>query len=374
MPPVRILPVETRRARARFVGVPRAIYAGDPVWIEPLRVERLRHLSRQNPFFGHATGALWLAVRGDRAVGRISAQIDRLHVEQHGEQAGFFGMLDAEDDQETFAALLGAAESWLRERGMRRALGPFNFSINEDCGLLVEGFDTPPQVMMPHGRPFYPERVEACGYSKVKDLLAYRLPADVEWQRGTVAKKTPKGLHLRPLSKRHMERDIGIVRDLFNDAWSQNWGFVAFTDEELSELSSVLKHLVPADFVWFAERRGEPVGFVAALPNVNEAIADLHGRLLPFGWAKLLWRLKVRTPSTARIALLGLRSDLQRSLGGARVVFSLLGVVQQAFIRRGVREVELSWVLEDNHAIQGIIGTYVAEPYKRYRIYSKELA
>jgi len=374
VPPVRILPVDTRRLRARFVDLPRGIYAGDPAWVEPLRVERLRHLSRKNPFFDHATGALWIAVRGDRAVGRISAQIDRLHVEQHGEEAGFFGMLEAEDDQEAFAALLGAAESWLRERGMRRVLGPFNFSINEDCGLLVAGFDTPPQVMMPHGRPFYPERVEACGYSKVKDLLAYRLPADVEWQRGTVAKKTPKGLHLRPLSKKHMARDIGIVRDLFNDAWSQNWGFVAFTDEELQELSFVLKHLVPADFVWFAERRGEPVGFVAALPNVNEAIADLHGRLLPFGWAKLLWRLKVRTPRTARIALLGLRSDLQRSLGGARVVFSLLGVVQKAFVRRGVRAVELSWVLEDNHAIQGIIGTFAAEPYKRYRIYAKELA
>jgi hypothetical protein len=372
--PVRIIPVDSRRTRAQFVDVPRAVYAGDPAWVEPLRVERLRHLSPKNPFFMHATGAQWIALQGDKPVGRISAQIDRLHVEQHGEQAGFFGMLDAHDDAQTFAALFETAEAWLCERGMQKVLGPFNLSINEDCGLLIEGFDSPPQVMMPHGRPFYPGRVEACGYSKAKDLLAYRMPVAFDGRGIAIGKRAPKGLHMRPLSKAHMDRDMGIVRELFNDAWSQNWGFVAFTDEELSELASVLKHLVPADFVWFAERRGEPVGFLAALPNVNEAIADLHGRLLPFGWAKLLWRLKVRTPSSARIALLGLRSDLQKSLGGARIVFRMIAAVQEAFLSRGVDDVELSWVLEDNIAIQAVIGSFTDAPTKRYRIYTKDLA
>lgn len=372
MPPVRIQPALGRRLRASFIDLPRALYSGDPAWVEPLHLERRHHLSPSNPFFEHGTAALFLAQRGDRTVGRISAQIDRLHVERHGEQAGFFGMLEAEDDEETFAALLDAAETWLAERGMRRVLGPFNFSINQDCGQLVEGFDTPPQIMMPHGHPYTPGRIEAHGYAQAQDLLAYRLDTSYEWSRRKLG-RGDDGLTLRTLAKAHMQEELGTMRELFNEAWSDNWGFVPFTENELQQLGSFLKHVVPADYVWFAERAGEPVGFIVVLPNLNEAIADLGGRLAPFGWAKLAWRMKVRPPRSARMALLGLRRDVQRSLAGARLVFRFISNVQEAMQRRGVHELEASWILEGNRPVRSVLESFGGEVYKRYRIYAKEL-
>lgn len=372
MPAVRILPVEGRRMRARFIDMPRALYADDPAWIEPLRVERRHHLSPRNPFFEHGTGALFLAQRGERTVGRISAQIDELHLERHGERTGFFGMLEAEDDAESFEALFGAAEAWLAERGMRRVLGPFNFSINQDCGQLVEGFESPPQMMMPHGRPYAPGRIEACGYAKERDLLAYHMATEFEWSRRKLGGDRD-ALTLRPLAKSRMRSELRTMRELFNDAWADNWGFVPFTEKELEELGSFLKFVVPAEYVWFAERAGEPVGFIVVLPNLNEAIADLRGRLVPFGWAKLAWRLKVRPPRTARMVLLGMRRDLQRSLAGARVVHSLIGKVQESLLASGVHALEASWVLEDNRPVRSVIKAFGGQVYKRYRIYAKEL-
>jgi hypothetical protein len=373
MSSVRILPVEGRRLRARFLDLPRGLYSGDPAWVEPLRVERSQHISPRNPFFEHATGALFLAQRGDRVVGRISAQIDRLHIEQHGEQEGFFGMLEAEDDGQVFEALFGAAEGWLRERGMRRALGPFNFSINHECGQLVEGFDTPPQIMMPHGHPYTPGRIEACGYAKAKDLLAFRMKPGTEWNR-RAAGEDQNGLSLRPLAKAHMERELRIMREVFNESWEENWGFVPFQEKELNELGSLLKHVVPADYVWFAELEGETVGFLVVLPNLNESIADLGGRLLPFGWAKLAWRMKFATPGTARMVLLGLSRKIQNKVVGARAIFRLIKSVEGPLIRRRVDEVEMSWILEENRPIRSVIKACKGTLYKRYRIYSRELA
>lgn len=370
---VRILPVEGRRLRSRFLDLPRALYSGDPAWIEPLRLERSHHISARNPFFEHATGALFVAQRGERTVGRISAQIDDLHLERHGKRTGFFGMLDAEDDEQTFEALFGAAEGWLAERGMQRVLGPFNFSINQDCGQLIEGFDVQPRIMMPHGHPYTPGRIEACGYAKARDLLAYRLVTDWKWSRRVLG-RDEETLTLRPLEKSRMERELGTMRELFNEAWAENWGFVPFTRNELAQLGSLLKHVVPAEYVWFAERDGEPLGFIVVVPNINEAIADLDGRLAPFGWARLAWRMKVRSPRTARMVLLGLRNDVQKSLTGARVVFRLIGKVQESLLDRGVRELEASWILEDNKAVRSVIRAFGGEVYKRYRIYGKELA
>lgn len=366
------MPVEGRRLRNRFLDLPRRLYAGDPAWIEPLRVERRHHLSASNPFFEHGTGALFLAQRGERVVGRISAQIDRLHLEQRGEQEGFFGMLEAEDEPEVFEALFAAAEEWLAERGMRRALGPFHFSINDQCGQLIEGFETPPQILMPHGRPYTPARIEACGYDRARDLLAFRLTTDKVWRKRTAGKDRDE-LTLRPFSKQHIERELRLVRELFNDAWEENWGFVPFQEKELRELGSFVKHIVPEEYVLFAEQRGEAVGFIVVLPNLNETIADLDGRLLPFNWAKLLWRVKRRHPRSARMVMLGLRRDVQKSVTGARVVFRLIGAMQKALLGRGVRELELSWVLEENRAIRAVIRAFGGEIYKRYRIYSKEL-
>ena len=365
--------MDSRRLWGRFHDLLRSVYADEPAWIEPLRAERLRHISDKNPFFQHAEAALWIATRDGQDVGRISAQVDDLYIKQYGEPVGFFGMLEAEDNAETVAMLLQTAESWLRARGMRRVMGPFNFSINEECGLLVKGFDTPPQMMMPHGRPYYSQHVEACGYAKEQDLIAYHLSPANDWKRGNIEQDPSSKLRFRPLSRRHMAREIAIIRQLYNDAWSASWGFVEFTEAELDELAGVLKYLVHEDFVWFAELDGEPVGFIATLPNLNYVAADLGGRLLPFGWVKFLWRLKIKPIYSARMALLGIRKDMHASLAGARLTIQMIKVAKDALVKRGVEDLELSWVLESNRSMRSIIKSYNGDPYKRYRIYSKEL-
>lgn len=372
---LRILPVESRRDRGRFLNLTREIYAGDAAWIQPLDIERRLHLSPKNPFFEHGEAALWIAERGGRAVGRISAQIDRLHLERHDPQGGFFGMLEAEDDAETFGTLFQTAEAWLAERGMQRALGPFNFSINQECGLLIEGFDVPPRVMLTHARPYYAPRVEACGYAKERDLVAYRSGPPETWPEVPQKARLDGGaFQFRHLRKRDLDSELTIIRQLFNDAWSENWGFVPFTDAELKELGDVFKHLVPAEYVVFAEQDGEPVGFVAALPDVNQALAGLNGKLLPSGWAKLLWRMKVRTPTSTRMALIGLRKDFRRSVAAARLMFGLVDGLRTVFLRRGVRSVDMSWILEENRPVRRMAEAMGNQVYKRFRIYSKQLA
>ena len=276
--------MQSARELDRFIRVPWTVYADDPVWIPPLLLERKQHLSSRNPFFKHATWQAWIAYRDNRAVGRISAQIDQLHQQHHGNEHGFFGMLEAEDNLETFAALLRCAEDWLRGQGIREVSGPFNLSINEECGLLVEGLDTPPSVMMGHARPYYPNHLQGLGYAPVQDLLAYRVRPDFDAPPVMTAllKKSGGGVWVRPLRRSDLKGELHILRDIFNDAWSQNWGFVPFTEEEFQEIGHLLTALVDDHFVQIAELDQTPVAMIVALPNINEAIRDLNGRLLPF--------------------------------------------------------------------------------------------
>lgn len=371
--PLRIIPVQDRRMLRRFIRLPWSIYAADPAWVPPLRLERRNHLSPRNPYFAHADWQAWLALRGDRAVGRISAQIDRLYREHHDESTGFFGLLEAEDDQETFAALFAAAEHWLQAQGMRRALGPFNLSVNDECGLLVEGFETSPMVMMGHARPYYGPRVEAQGYSKAKDLLAYLIDLDFALPEAIRRWRMPRDLRIRPLRRARLDQELELLREIFNDAWSQNWGFVPFTEAEFTRLGRDLARLVNDDYVQIAEVGGEPAAMMVGLPNLNEAIRDLNGRLAPFGWLKLLWRLKVRHPATGRIPLMGVRKRYQRSLLGAALAFLLMDAVRVAGRKRGVEQAELSWILEDNMPMRNILEAIGGRAYKRYRLYGKDL-
>jgi hypothetical protein len=308
-------------------------------------------------------------------VGRISAQIDQLHLERYGDQTGFFGLLEAEDDPRTFHALFTAAESWLRGEGMRRVRGPFGLSINEESGLLVDGFDTPPMVLMPHGLPYYPARVEAEGYCRARDLLAYRLPADFRTPdlMQAARRKAEGTLAVRPLERRQLRRDLATLRAIFEDAWSQNWGFIPFTAAEFDELGWLLRFIVDDGFVQIAELDGEAIGMLVLLPNVHEAIRDVNGRLLPLGWLKLLWRLGVRTPQTARVALMGVRQRYQNTALGLAVAALMVEGARSAGRARGIREVELSWVLEDNHRMRSLLTAIGSVPYKRYRIYEKSL-
>lgn len=372
---LRIVPVDGRRALEQFIRFPSSVYEADPCWIPPLLLERRQHLSKKNPFFSHADGRLWLAYRGSRPVGRISAQVDTLYLERYEDQTGFFGMVEAEEDAEVFQALFTTAEAWLRREGMVRACGPFNLSINQECGLLIDGFDTPPMIMMGHARSYYPPLIERSGYKKAKDLLAYRVGINFHFppviERNM--RKASDVIRIRPLRRSRFKEDLRILQDIFEDAWSDNWGFIPYTNEEFRHLGEQLKLLLDDDFVQIAEVDGVPAAMIVALPNVNEVIADLKGRLLPFGWLQLLWRLKVTFPKTARVPLMGVRKRFHRTPLGAALAFGVIDAVRGPGIRRGVQEVELSWILEDNAGMRNILESIGCIPYKRYRIYEKSL-
>ncbi len=373
--PIDIVKVDSRRKRDTFILLPRSLYKNDPVWVPPLLLERRMHLSPKNPYFEHADSCLWVAYRNGKPVGRISAQVDRLHLEQHRDDTGFWGMIEAEDNLETFRALLETAENWLKDKGVRRARGPFNLSINQECGLLVEGYDTPPAVMMGHALPYYHRLIKECGYQKEKDLLAYTISAGFEPSPAmqTIIKRTEKHIRVRKLRKKFFKEELSTIQTIFNDAWSKNWGFIPFTEKEFKHLGDDLKLLVNEDFIGIAEVDGEPAAFMVVLPNLNEAIKACNGRLLPFGWLKLLWRMKIIHPTTARIPLMGIRREYQNSLLGAGLAYRLIGDLQNPVVRYGIKNVELSWILEDNTGMRKIIENISGNPYKTYRIYDKQL-
>jgi len=374
-PSLRIVRVSGGKGLRQFIRVPWHLYTDDPAWIPPLLIERREHLSSRNPYFAHAQYCSWIAYRGVRPVGRISGQVDELHIKRYGDATGFFGMLEAEDDPETFRALIETAEHWVRGKGMRRIFGPLNLSLNQEGGLLVEGFETPPSIMMGHARRYYGSRIEEQGYGIQKDLLAYLVNADFDWPPVVrrIAERAARDVVIRPLSMSRFTEDLEILRRIYEDAWSQNWGFVPFTKGEFEHMGKSMKPLVEEGFVQIAEVNGAAAGMIVLLPNINEIIRDLNGRLFPFGWVKLLWRLKVRYPRSGRVRLMGICRRYQESLLGPALAFMLIDAARAPAIRRGIREVEMSWILEDNTGMRNIIEAIGGRVYKRYRIYGKEL-
>lgn len=359
----------------QFIALPRRLYASDPAWIAPLDLMQKDKLSPDNHFFEHARYCAWIALRGRQVVGRITAQIDELHLQQHNDGIGYFGMLEAEDDPAVFAALLGAAQDWLREQGMRRVRGPVNLHINDEIGLLVDGFDTPPFFLMGHARPWYGASIEAQGYAPAKDLLAYHVRPDFDAPRvmTRLAERVSERVAVRSIRRSALAEDAAIMREVFNDAWQENWGFVPLAEQEWVETVRTMARLMPEDYIQIAEYDGEPVAFIVALPNLNEAIRDLNGKLLPFGWLKLLWRLKIRHPRTARVPLMGVRRSFQHSRLGPTLAFMVIDAVRKGLHSRGVRDVEMGWILEDNAGMRNIIESIGGEAYKRYRVYQKDL-
>ena len=374
-----IAAVESKADLDRFIKVPWPIYAGDPNWVPPLMIERRGHLSsKSNPFYRHADVRLWLALRDGRPVGRISAQVNHAYLKRHQDATGHFGFIEAEDDPAVFAALLGQAESWLAEQGMRRIRGPFCFSVNDELGLLVDGFDRPPSLLMGHARPYYGSRMEQQGYVKAKDLIAYDFGvADNPLPKSAKAilsrlERDPS-VTVRGLRKSDYSQEVEAVLDIFNDAWSDNWGFVPMADYEIAHLAKELKVLIYEDFVAIAEVDGAPAAFGIGLPNINEAIADLNGALLPFGWAKLLYRLKGGKIRSARLPLMGVRKQYHGTPLGVALAFGVIDRLHRNHAAKGYRQAELSWILEDNQSMRAIIEAAGAEPYKTYRIYEKDL-
>jgi len=370
--------VVSRRDMREFIRMPHAVYADDPHWVPPLDLERKEHLSRKNPFFGHGEAQLFLARRNGRAVGRISAQINRLHLERYGDATGFFGFLEAEEDEAVFRALFDAAENWLRERGMERVRGPFSYSINEESGLLVEGFDHPPVIMMGHARPWYGPMVEACGYGKAMDLIAYilrGLKPMPEAAMKLLGRLKEKGrLSVRPLNRKRLREELDLIMDIFNDAWANNWGYVPFTEAEIRKLGDDLNMIVEERDVWIASLDGEPSAMVVTLPDINEWIRDFGGRLLPFNWAKLIWRMKFGgPPRTVRMPLMGVRRKFHGKAVGSALALAVIDAARDHHAGRGVRQGELSWILETNSPTRKLIETLGGEPYKTYRVYEKVL-
>ena len=378
-PTVEMRPVASRRDLVRFLELPAVLYADDTAWVPPLLFERLRHLDpAHNPFFAHADVALWIAERGGQAVGRISAQISRSAQGRDGyDREGHFGFLEAEDSAETFAALLGTAEAWLRARGAVRSLGPFSLSINDECGLLIDGFETPPFVMMGHARRYYATRVEQQGYAKAKDIVAYSYDLTAEPSPSLKAfmgkVRSLPGVTFRSMHPRRFDQEIAEVVRLFNDAWAGNWGFVAMSDDDLRYLARNIRRLLRPGDVAFGELDGTAVAMAVCLPNINEAIADFGGRLLPLNWLKLLWRLEVAGLKTARLPLMGVARRHQGTALGAALMLGVIDRVREWHRADGTRIAELSWILEENRPMRRMIELVGGRPYKNYRIYQKDL-
>jgi GNAT superfamily N-acetyltransferase len=374
---IEVVPVQGAKMLERFVKVPLKVNAGDPAWRPPLLMERIEALTpKTNPFFEHADVQLWLAVRDGKDVGRISAQIDHLAPADPAGPFGYFGSIAAEDDPEVFKALFEVAEAWLRERGKVLARGPFTLSINEETGLLVDGFETPPMVMMGHDQRYVAGRVEQQGYAKIKDVYAYLVDV-TEPLPGRVGERVerarPEGVTLRQLNFKDYEREVHAMTEIMNEAWAHNWGYTPITEAETRQLAKSMRPVINEKLVWFADIDGEAAGFGVCLPNVNEAARDLNGKLLPFGWAKLLWRLKVSGVKTGRVPLMGVKRKFARDFRGMLLPFMIIDAMAREAKKTGMQKVELSWILEDNKPMRGIIEAVNSDRYKTYRVYEKRL-
>ncbi|EMN8763422.1 N-acetyltransferase [Serratia marcescens] len=373
---IRVEKVLSKRELKEFIAFPSQLFRDDPNWIEPLHVEREEHLSKKNPGTDHIEWQAWVAKKQGKVVGRITAQIDALHRELHGEDTGHFGMIDAVDDPAVFSTLFTVAEEWLRSKGARKITGPFSLNINQESGLLVEGFDTPPSALMTHAKPYYAAQIAQQGYSEGIDLLAYWMKrTDLHFSPSLtrMMEQVRKKVTVRRLNRKRFREEMQVLREVFNSGWQHNWGFVPFTEHEFATMGDQLKFLVSDDMIHIAEVDGAPCAFIVGLPNINEAIADLQGRLLPFGWAKLLWRLKVSGVRTARVPLMGVRQEYQFSRIGPIIALLLIEALREPFAKRNIDALEMSWILETNTGMRTILERIGAVPYKRYRLYEKTL-
>jgi GNAT superfamily N-acetyltransferase len=373
---VSIRPVVSKRDLKAFIEVPYRLRRGDPQWVPPLRFERRQFLDRnKNPWFEHAECEMLLAERDGRVVGRITAHIDRRWDEYQGGNDGMFGFFDAEDDPEVVGALIDAVAGWLRERGRERMLGPMDFTMNDECGILIEGYDEPSMILEPWHPPYYAQRLEQAGLGKAIDLLMWELWFG-QLKEGTemhplihaaAAKSREEGVVLRNMRRRDMEAEVTRFMEVYNEAWGHNWGFVPITEAEVRFQAKNLKPVLDENWAMIAERDGEVVGAALTLPDVEQALARMDGRLLPFKWIHFLRRK--RYIDRLRVFALGVKSEYQH-LGVAAALYEahveMAGTV-------GPRGGHMGWILETNdamnRAMEGMGGTVV----QRYRIYELPL-
>lgn len=371
---IEIRPVATVEQRRAFLRLPWRIYPGRyPAWVPPLLSEEKKRIDpNANPFFEHGEVQLFLAYRGDEPVGRIAAVENRLHNEFHHDRVGFFGLFESGEDREVAHALLDATADWMKARGLDALRGPANFSTNDECGLLLDNFDDPPCVLMTYNPPYYAELLESWGLKKAKDLLAHRVRHDtIDEKRfarfARFAGRSKVDYELRSLDMKRFGAEVDRVRDIYNQVWERNWGFVPMTDAEVEHMAKALKPVVEPELVLFVEVEGEPAGFALALPDVNQALRRLNGRLLPFGIFKLLWYM--RRIDRMRIVTLGLKEEYRRTGLDALMYLELF----RRGRRHGIDVAESSWILEDNQMMVRAVEKMGFERYKTYRMYEKRL-
>jgi hypothetical protein len=360
----------------RFLRIGYGVYRHDPFWVAPMLGDLKKTLSQDNPFFQHAEMGLWVASRHGQDIGRIAGIIDHSYNTCQNEKTAFFGFFESHNDPQASHQLFEAVHVWARQKQLRRMLGPMNPSTNDECGLLVEGFDSSPVFMMTYNPPYYVDLVLAEGFQKAKDLLAFYIdlrnnPLDrLQRIANGISQRSNNNLTVRPIRRKTLQSDLAKIKEVYNSAWQENWGFVPMTDAEIDFMAQRLRPMLVEGLVWITETPDQPVGFLVAVPDFNQAIKPLRGRFLTlrllgfmpylFGW---------RRPRLARLILLGTKKPFRR-----RGVESLMLAEGLKFgLRAGFRACEASWILEDNIKVQQLIALFGGKPYKVYRIYEREL-
>ena len=381
MASIEVRPVRSKKELDRFLDVPHICQGHDPAWVPPLRKMVRDQLNpNKNPWFGHGEAAQWYAERDGALTGRVSAQIDQSHLQRCNDSTGFFGFFECVDDQDIADALLETALGWIEDKGLKRVVGPFSLNINEESGLLVDGFTSPPKMMMGHAQPYYRSLIEGAGFEKVTDMLAFlvqmetALPLQLARLRRSLA--TNNRYKVRHLDPRRYDQDIRIFVNIFNAAWSDNWGFIPLTEADVDHMAREMRPLLIPEMVWFAFYEGEPAAVAVCLPDLNEMIADLGGRLWPTGWAKLAWRLMNRRvwSSSTRVPLMGVMPRFKKKSLAMVLALLVLGPIRDVSLKLNLPVSEMSWVLEDNtpviHSLTNIGGCV----YKTYRMYERTIS
>ncbi len=373
---ITVTPVQNKKDKKLFIDLEWRLNKNTPNWVSPLRMERVKVLDTvKNPFYQHSSIELFIAYKDDRPAGRIAAIINKNHNEFHQDKVGFWGFFECVDDPAVSRALFRAAADWLKARNMEEMWGPMNPSTNDECGLLIEGFDTPPMLMMTHNPDFYPGLVEEFGNKKIKDLYAWYQTTEEALSHSTeklrrVSEKTVKryGIKIRHIDIKNMKNEVKLMKQVYNNAWSRNWGFVPFTDAEFDYIADGLKDIADPDFLLMAEKDDKPIGFSVILPNINEILADIpNGRLFPTGVFKLLTGMK--KIKTVRVLILGVIKEYQfTGLGSAFYIRAM-----ETAREKGIIGGEMSWILEDNLTMNRAIESFGSRIYKKYRIYQYTL-
>jgi GNAT superfamily N-acetyltransferase len=365
-----VQPADNRKLFNRFLKFPFDLYRDNPYWVPPLFSDMKRRFSPDNPFFRHAEVQPFISMLDGRPAGRIAAIHNRGYNEFSGENAGFFGFFDCIEDDRVAKALVDEVSGWLRQRGATFLRGPMNFTSNDEWGVLIDGFDSSPMVMMPYNHPYYGRLLESCGLVRAKDLYAYiadvpdTLPEKVHRVAGIAMRR---GISVRPVDMRNFRREMAIFREIYNAAWERNWGFMPMTDEEIEHTADDLRRVMVPELSLIAFFEGKPVGFMMFLPDMNQVLKRLRGRMLGPGLISAIWHS--RRIRDARLLLLGIRPGFRR-----RGVDSVLFIEALKGLRKkGFKRMEFSWILEDNYPVQRIIETMGGRLYKKYRVYEREL-